>query len=997
MALVGTLGRIFNVQVRFGADTTGFLGKMAQMGAAVTNVGRTLSMGLTLPIVAVGVVAVTMAAKFEHSMHKVAAVTQGTAEEMEHLSSVAQELGRTTKFSASQAADGMTFLAMAGFEVNEIAGAMPAVLDLAAAANMDLATAADIASNVMTGYEMEVSELSGAIDVMAGAFTGANTDLQQLGEAMSYVGPIAAGLEIPFEQTAAVLGMFGNAGIQASRAGTSLRMGLLRLIDPPGDAAAALDTLGVAIIDVDGNFRDITKIMIDMANVMEERGYTSTERLATMMQIFGRRAGAPFASVLSQGTDELVKFVDALEDTQGLAKDIADTQMEGLNGQITKLKSAFEGLMIVIGEAGILGALTELAEKTTKWISELAEADPAMIKLAVQIAGIIALLGPLLMLLGQIIAIAPAIGAAVTFMFGPWGIVIAGAIGLITLAINAYNKSAKEAQEKTDKFRESLETQLGTLEQTNTDIETLNTSFNELEESIVDNEEKFDLFKDKLQEIIDNNPKFISVLEDIEIHGGELYDTTGKLIGSWDELLGKWDRFDSGNVVIEIDKITRAIDRLARAEFMESRSFIESVGRFLEVGGAFLDPTFTAERGRPSIIERRAQEWEDIVTNRLNEMEQDILSGFLQAPSIMRGIFPPEDGVVIEDEDEEESRVSRAAREEQLADAQNRVLERYEEWIESFKNYISTVNLAKDKLEYGLITEEEYNRQKNQALSRYIDSMMRLNVEQELAPENLEHMNLVIALYTSRLERQEQALAQIEWDEQVDAWRAVREANIAYYEELREMTWRMQGLFQPTDMDMDAVDRFYSLVEEAGREKAEAWWRDEYGDKPFPDADDTGIKDKADKLSDQLGDALLNGIDGLIRAVASGNIGQAIAKLFNQLGNIIAQHVSKMISASIGGGGMFGSIMGAVGGGIIGMGISLLGGLFGGEAKMPGRDTSNLNYTYITNWEDFFKFGFTLPASFVLSGRSDLLGVDPHGRVLDQAFGDWEDGGHFTP
>ena len=217
---------------------------MLDFGVKIGVMGAAMSAALAIPI--------KTAADFEQAMARVKAVSGATDEEFAKLTNTARELGRTTKFSASEAADGMNFLAMAGFKSTEIIAAMPSVLELAAAANLDLASAADITSNNLTGYGMKVEDLAKVNDVLVGTFTSANTDLTQLGIAMKYVGPVASSAGISFTEVAAAIGLLGNAGIQGSMAGTSLRKTISSLIKPSSAGAKELQKLGVSVVDSKG-------------------------------------------------------------------------------------------------------------------------------------------------------------------------------------------------------------------------------------------------------------------------------------------------------------------------------------------------------------------------------------------------------------------------------------------------------------------------------------------------------------------------------------------------------------------------------------------------------------------------------------------------------------------------------------------------------------------------------------------------------------------------
>ncbi len=335
-------------------------GAATRLGRQGAGVGAAMATGLKVGAVAVGGIgfaALSASGDFEKSMNQVRAVSGATGKDFQDLRNQAKELGATTKFTASEAADGMGFLAMAGFKAHDILNAMPGVLSLASAGNMDLARSADIASNILTGYGFKTSQTSRVVDVMAKTFTSTNTNLEQLGEAFKYAGPVAHTAGLKFEETSAAIGLMGNAGIQASMAGTALRGAVTRLLSPTAKVAKTLKKLGVEATDSHGQLLPLN----DIIRQLEKSGATTGD----MMTIFGQRAGPALLALVDQGSGALVKLTKELENSGGTADEIAKIQMEGLKGQLVSLKSAWEGLMIEIGDLGVLDLATGAVEGLT--------------------------------------------------------------------------------------------------------------------------------------------------------------------------------------------------------------------------------------------------------------------------------------------------------------------------------------------------------------------------------------------------------------------------------------------------------------------------------------------------------------------------------------------------------------------------------------------------------------------------------------------------------
>ncbi|MCA2012393.1 phage tail tape measure protein [Cereibacter sphaeroides] len=391
---------------------------LRQAGQRMQSIGQRMTVGLTAPIAAMGVFALRAGGDFEAAMNRVAAVSGASAGQLEGLSAVAREMGATTQFSASQAADAMGFLAMAGMQTDQIIGALPATLQLAAAAQMDLGAAADTVTNIMAGYGLQIADLGRVNDVLVSAFTGSNTNLQDLGTAMRYAGPVAAAAGVQFEEAAAAIGLMGNAGIQGSMAGTSLRGAISQILNPTNAAADAMRSLGLQFTDAQGRILPLDQIIEQLAPHAEDAGL--------FMQLFGQRAGPAMAAMVSQGAQALRNLTTRLEESGGTAERIANAQMQGFNGALTRLKSAFEGLQIAIAESGLLEFATELVAKLGDIVGGLAETNPAMLRFTTVAAGIAAALGPALAVIGVLVATLGAVAAPVLAVTGA----IAVAVGI---------------------------------------------------------------------------------------------------------------------------------------------------------------------------------------------------------------------------------------------------------------------------------------------------------------------------------------------------------------------------------------------------------------------------------------------------------------------------------------------------------------------------------------------------------------------------------------
>ncbi len=318
-------------------------------------------------VVGVGVAAavratVTEIAGLEKTLSGVKAVTRATDGQMRDLTKTARSLGATTIFSAKEAAEGMEFLGRAGFETNAIIDAMPGLLDLAAAGALELGDAADIASNVLSGFGLQAKEINEVSDVLALTAASANTSVQQLGEAMSYVAPVAAAFGKTVEETSAAMGILSNAGIQASSAGTGLRGVMSKLASPAKAARDALASLGITVKDVNPQ----TKSLVEITNTFADAGLDA----ARAMEIFGERAGPAMLALVSQRGD-LAELTQELKNADGAAERMAKTMADNLAGDAKALGSAVAELAQQLGDAGLTSVLRDATQGLTEFAREL--------------------------------------------------------------------------------------------------------------------------------------------------------------------------------------------------------------------------------------------------------------------------------------------------------------------------------------------------------------------------------------------------------------------------------------------------------------------------------------------------------------------------------------------------------------------------------------------------------------------------------------------------
>ncbi|WP_342495636.1 phage tail tape measure protein [Bacillus sp. FSL K6-0994] len=315
--------------------------------------------------------AVKVAADFEKAMSRVGAVANASNDEMGRLTETARHLGATTQFTDGQVAEGMQYLAMAGYKTNNIIGAMPGLLATAAAGQTDLGVTADIVSDILTEFHIAAEDTNRVADAMTYTFTNSNATLQQIGQTMKYAGPAAKTAGVSMEELAAATGIMANSGIKADMAGTALRSTLTRLAAPPKPAGNAIHELGLSITDANGRMKPLSNI-IDQINE-KTKNYTETEKIRIAKQLAGQHALSGFITLLHAGGDKIDKFTKQIENSGGVAEKVAKGQMDNLAGSMEYLKSAANNAVISLGNQFIpvIRSTTDVLTKVVNWFDHL--------------------------------------------------------------------------------------------------------------------------------------------------------------------------------------------------------------------------------------------------------------------------------------------------------------------------------------------------------------------------------------------------------------------------------------------------------------------------------------------------------------------------------------------------------------------------------------------------------------------------------------------------
>lgn len=416
--------------------------KFQTVGNAIAGVGQKF-LPVTAAVGALGTTAVKTTADFDSSMSQVQATMGITKDSMSDLNGasvntmdalrdLAKQMGAETAFSASECADAMNYLALAGYDTQEIYDTLPTVLNLAAAGDIDLASASDMVTDAMSALGMETSEADTMVDQMAKTASLTNTSVAQLGEGILTIGATARTVKGGTAELNAALGILANNGIKSAEGGTHLRNVILSLQNPTDKAAAQMEALGISVYDSEGNMRSLNDILGDLNTSMD--GMTAQEKSNIIGQIFNKTDLSAVNALLANTGDTWDSLQQSIADSGGAAQQMADTQLDNLSGQLTLLKSALEGLAISFGEI-LMPAIRAIVEKVQAFVDKLNSLDDAQKQTVIKIALIAAAIGPLLIVLGKIISTVGSVMtgfSALTKGVTMLGVKLAGSTGSVT-------------------------------------------------------------------------------------------------------------------------------------------------------------------------------------------------------------------------------------------------------------------------------------------------------------------------------------------------------------------------------------------------------------------------------------------------------------------------------------------------------------------------------------------------------------------------------------
>ena len=411
--------------------------KMQDAGDKISGVGQKL-LPVTAGVTALGTIAVKTGADFDSAMSKVAAVSGATGSEMDALREKAREMGSKTKFSASEAADAMNYMAMAGWKTNDMLSGIEGIMNLAAASGEDLASTSDIVTDALTAFGLSASDSGHFADILAAASSNANTNVSMMGETFKYAAPVLGSLGYSAEDSAIAIGLMANAGIKSSQAGTALRSAITNLAKPTDTVASAMEQYGISLTDSSGKMYSLRELMEQLRQKLG--GLSEAEQAQAAASLFGKEAMSGMLAIINGSPADFEKLsnaIDTCSDTvdgyNGTTEKMAAVMQDNLAGQVTILKSQLEELAISFSDI-LMPTIRSIVSRIQELVDKLNQLDPQTKETIAKIALVAAALGPMLVVLGKTISSVGTVFSAVSKLPALFS-AVQGGIGAITGAL----------------------------------------------------------------------------------------------------------------------------------------------------------------------------------------------------------------------------------------------------------------------------------------------------------------------------------------------------------------------------------------------------------------------------------------------------------------------------------------------------------------------------------------------------------------------------------
>lgn len=418
------------------------------MGESLQSIGKALTLGVTAPLVGVGIKSVKTASEFEAAMSQVKAISGATGGDFKRLEDIAKKMGATTKFTAIDSAEALKYMGMAGWKTDQMIAGLPPIMNLAAASGENLGTVSDIVTDSLTAFGLKATDAARFSDVLAAAATNSNTNVGLMGETFKYAAPVAGALGYSIEDTAVAVGLMANAGIKGSQAGTALRSAFTRLVKPTKEVNKGLELIGLSADDFRG------KSLHETIDILRDsfKGLDGSQQAEIASMIFGQRAMSGMLGIINASEEDYNKLTTAIQNSSGSADEMAKIMNDNLHGDLVLLKSAVEGAAIAIGER-LRPFIRDVVQKIKEWVDWFNELDPATQDMIVKLGLFAAAIGPVVFVLGGFLKHLTDIfdfignlkggleilGKAFGFLTSPVGLVVVAIAAVIGVIVYLWN------------------------------------------------------------------------------------------------------------------------------------------------------------------------------------------------------------------------------------------------------------------------------------------------------------------------------------------------------------------------------------------------------------------------------------------------------------------------------------------------------------------------------------------------------------------------------
>ena len=409
-------------------------GAMQTLGNTIANIGNTITKYISAPLQDFAKSAFSEMAEFEDGMNRAGTIAKSSADELAALTEKAKEMGRTTKFSATEATKALQYMGMAGWDSQQMMDGLEGIMNLAAASGEDLASVSDIVTDALTAMGLKASDSAHFADVLTAATLNSNTTVGMLGEAFKYAAPVAGALNYKIEDLTLALGIMANAGIKGAQAGTSLRTSLTRMSIAPGQVAVEMEKFGISMYNADRTAKPLSQLMVEIREKF--RGLDEQTKITAEGIIFGGRAMTAWGSIIEASEEDFNRLQTVLKNAEGTARKTAEKMLESFAGRLTLLQSAISGFKLQFTQ-DILPFFTGIVNKVIDFINKISNLDSGVRKAVLAFVAFGAAIGPLVASFGGIVTLLGGAVVGVGFLVSSIG-TLSAAVGVSATAFTGF-------------------------------------------------------------------------------------------------------------------------------------------------------------------------------------------------------------------------------------------------------------------------------------------------------------------------------------------------------------------------------------------------------------------------------------------------------------------------------------------------------------------------------------------------------------------------------